>query len=86
MSVIAQEPNFKALEADAYSSQIIRGVLNECLNIAKRQNCGFSKNYIDNVIRSMTAPYPPPNDTEPLDQSLLTTMYQDLLANRPLEF
>jgi hypothetical protein len=34
----------------------------------------------------MTAPFPPPNDPEPLDPNLLTTMYQDLLANRPLEF
>ena len=86
MSVIAQEPNFKALEADPYSNRILRGVLNECVSIAKRQNCSFSKNHIDDVINNMTASYPPADDTEPLDQSLLTTMYQDLLANRPLEF
>lgn len=34
----------------------------------------------------MTANFPPPSDPEPLDPNLLTTMYQDLLANRPLEF
>ena len=34
----------------------------------------------------MTSPFPPPNDAEPFDPNLLTTMYQDLLANRPLEF
>jgi len=33
----------------------------------------------------MTAPFPP-TDVDPLDQSLYTTMYQDYLANRPLEF
>ena len=86
MSVIAQEPNFRALAADPHSNLIIRGVLNECLNIAKRQNCSFPKNYVDDIINNMIAPYPPTDDNEPLDQSLLTTMYQDLLANRPLEF
>jgi ketopantoate reductase len=34
----------------------------------------------------MTANFPPPSDIEPLDPNLLTTMYIDLLANRPLQF
>ena len=34
----------------------------------------------------MTENFPTPNETEPLDPNLLTTMYQDLLASRPLEF
>ena len=34
----------------------------------------------------MTENFPSPSETEPLDPNFLTTMYQDLLANRPLEF
>jgi hypothetical protein len=86
MSVIAQEPNFKSLIADTYSNRIIRGILSECMDIATRQNCIFPKNYINEIIQSMTCSFPSPDDTEPLDPTLLTTMYQDLLANRPLEF
>ena len=86
MSVIAQEPNFKSLESDPYSNQVIRGVLSECLEIARRQNCTFPKSTINDLISSMTENFPPPSETEPLDPNLLTTMYQDLLANRPLEF
>jgi len=82
--VIAQEPNFKSLEADPYTNRIIHGLLNECLEIARRQGCSFSKSYITDLISSMISPFPPPESE--VDPSLLTTMYQDLLANRPLEF
>lgn len=86
MSVIAQEPNFKALMSDAYSNRVVRGVLSECLDIARQQNCTFPKSYVNDVISSMTSPFPAPDASNPLDPNLLTTMYQDLLANRPLEF
>lgn len=84
MSVLAQEPNFRSLVTDSYSNRVVHGVLSECLNIARRQNCTFPKNYISDLISKMTSNFPPP-DTE-TDPNLLTTMYQDLLANRPLEF
>src|SRR5438876_11996355 len=86
MSVIAQEPNFKSLLSDPYSNRVIHGVLSECLEIARRQNCTFPKSKVNDIISSMTENFPPPNDTELLDSNLFTTMYQDLLANRPLEF
>src|SRR5579871_5410153 len=86
MSAISQEPNFKALDQDTYSNRIIRGVLSECLEIAGRQNCTFPKTFLNDLIFQMISPFPTPSDTEPLDPNLLTTMYQDLLANRPLEF
>ena len=87
MSVIAQEPNFKTLISDAYSNRVVRGVLSECLDIARHQNCTFPKTHINDIIATMTSPFPSPSETsEPLDPNLFTTMYQDLLANRPLEF
>lgn len=86
MSVISQEPNFKSLETDPYSNRIIHGLISECIEIARRQNCTFSKSHITDLIFQMTSPFPSPTDPEPLDPNLLTTMYQDLLANRPLEF
>lgn len=86
LSVISQEPNFKALEQDPYSSRILRSLLAECIQVATRQHCEFSKSHVLDVIAQMIAPFPIPNDNEPLDTNLLTTMYQDLLANRPLEF
>ena len=86
MSVLSQEPNFKALESDPYSNRLLRGLLSECIEIARRQNCTFSKSHVTDVISQMTAHFPIPTDNEPLDANLLTTMYQDLLANRPLEF
>lgn len=86
MSVISQEPNFRSLEADPYSSQLIRGVLSECLEIARLQNCTFPKSYINDVIANMTASFPPPGEPDTLPPSLYTTMYQDMQASRPLEF
>jgi hypothetical protein len=87
MSVIAQEPNFKTLISDAYSNRVILGILSECLDIARRQNCTFPKTHVNDIIATMTSPFPSPSETsEPLDPNLFTTMYQDLLANRPLEF
>jgi len=86
MSVLSQEPNFKALESDRYSHQFIRSLLSECIEIARRQNCTFSKSHVSDVIFQMTTHFPIPNDNGSLDPNLLTTMYQDLVANRPLEF
>ena len=89
MSVIAQEPNFRALISDVHSNRVIRGILSECLDIARRQNCSFPKSHVNDIISTMTSRFPDPSDTntaEPLDPNLFTTMYQDLLANRPLEF
>src|ERR1700737_4043846 len=84
MSVVAQEPNFKALTLDPYTNKLIHGVLSECLEIARRQNCVFSKTHINDTIAAMTANFPLP-DEAPVDPSLHTTMYQDLLAGPPLE-
>ena len=72
--------------SDAYSNRVVRGVLSECLDIARRQNCTFPKSHVNDIISSMTSPFPDPDTSDPLNPNLFTTMYQDLLANRPLEF
>src|SRR5579871_3541040 len=86
MSVLSQEPNFKTLVSDSYSNRVIHGILSECLEIARYQNCTFPKSHVSDVISTMTAHFPQPKENETLDPNLLTTMYQDFLANRPLEF
>jgi Ketopantoate reductase PanE/ApbA C terminal len=84
MSVISQEPNFKSIESDPYSRRIIRNVLAECQHIALQQNCSFPQSNIQHIMQKMIVDYPPPESD--VDPSQYTTMYQDLLAGRPLEF
>ncbi|CAK7268816.1 hypothetical protein SEPCBS119000_003255 [Sporothrix epigloea] len=73
-SVVFETPNHAQLIDKVGVRQMILGILDELLNLAKSQGCTFSPEYKDETIAELIKP-----------QAAESVMWQDYVARRPME-